>query len=58
MWTEILIRFSAATGDYYIGLRHQRGYGYGTTLNDVMLQAALSTSENELLENDVYSFNQ
>ena len=53
-WTEVTLDLPNPSADYYIGFQATSGYGYGVTLDDVCVQAALSTSENELLEMMVY----
>ena len=53
-WTEVTIDLPNPSADYYIGFQATSGYGYGVTLDDVCVQAALSTSENELLDMMVY----
>ena len=53
-WTEVTLDLPNPSADYYIGFQATSGYGYGVTLDDVCVQAALSTSENELLDMMVY----
>jgi len=53
-WTEITLDLPNPSSDYYVGFQATSGYGYGVTLDDVCVQAALSTSENELLDMMVY----
>jgi len=53
-WTEVTLDLPNPSADYYIGFQATSGYGYGVTLDDVCVQAALSTLENELLEMMVY----
>ena len=53
-WTEITLDLPNPSADYYVGFQATSGYGYGVTLDDVCVQAALSTSENELLDMMVY----
>ena len=53
-WTEITLDLPNPSADYYVGFQATSGYGYGVTLDDVCVQAALSTSENELLDMIIY----
>ena len=53
-WTEITLDLPNPSADYYVGFQATSGYGYGVTLDDVCVQAALSTSENELLDMMIY----
>ena len=53
-WTEVTIDLPNPSSDYYVGFQATSGYGYGVTLDDVCVQAALSTSENELLDMMIY----
>ena len=53
-WTEVTIDLPNPSSDYYVGFQTTSGYGYGVTLDDVCVQAALSTSENELLDMMIY----
>ena len=53
-WTEIILDLPNPSADYYVGFQATSGYGYGVTLDDVCVQAALSTSENELLDMRIY----
>ena len=53
-WTEVTLDLPDPSADYYIGFQATSGYGYGVTLDDVCVQAALSTSENELLDMIIY----
>ena len=49
-WTEITLDLPNPSSDYYVGFQATSGYGYGVTLDDVCVQAALSTNDNELLD--------
>tara|TARA_Y100001935_G_C17009290_1_gene362117 strand:- start:129 stop:482 length:354 start_codon:yes stop_codon:yes gene_type:complete len=42
------------SADYYVGFQATSGWGYGVTLDDVCVQAALSTSENKILDMMIY----
>jgi len=53
-WTEITLDLPNPSSDYYVGFQATSGYGYGVTLDDVCVQAALSTNDNELLDMMVY----
>lgn len=53
-WTEVTLDLPNPSADYYIGFQATSGWGYGVTLDDVCVQAALSTSENELLDMIIY----
>tara|TARA_B100000900_G_scaffold362320_1_gene335506 strand:- start:473 stop:2176 length:1704 start_codon:yes stop_codon:yes gene_type:complete len=53
-WTEIILDLPNPSTDYYVGFQATSGWGYGVTLDDVCVQAALSTSENEILDMMIY----
>ena len=53
-WTEVTLDLPNPSADYYVGFQATSGYGYGVTLDDVCVQAALSNSENELLDMMIY----
>ena len=53
-WTEITLDLPNPSSDYYVGFQATSGYGYGVTLDDVCVQTALSTNDNELLDMMVY----
>ena len=53
-WSEVTLDLPNPSADYYVGFQATSGYGYGVTLDDVCVQAALSNSENELLDMMIY----
>ena len=53
-WTQVTLSLPNPSNDYYIGFQATSGYGYGVTLDDICVDAALSINDVDNLDVIIY----
>jgi len=53
-WAEVTLDLPNPSADYYIGFQATSGYGYGVTIDDVCVDAAMSVNDAQTLDVMIY----
>ena len=53
-WAEVTLDLPSPSADYYIGFQATSGYGYGVTIDDVCVDAAMSVNDSQILDVMIY----
>jgi len=53
-WTEVTLDLPNPSADYYVGFQATSGYGFGVTIDDVCVDAAMSVNDSQILDVMIY----